>query len=71
MDEVMIRSVICEEIGARGIKQTHVAKNAGMRADSFNAFINGKRKLKAEELIAVSAYLGIPLTRYQTQQPAS
>ena len=60
----MIRDVIRREIESKGIQQTHVAKTAGMRADSFNAFINGHRKLKAEELIAVSSILGISLESY-------
>ena len=59
-----IRDVISREISAKGIKQVHVARQVGMRVDSFNAFMRGHRKLKSDELIAVSSFLGIPLKRY-------
>lgn len=61
-----IRSIIRGEIEAKGLKQAHVARQSGMRVDSFSAFLNGNRKLRAEELILVSEFLGIPLTKYQT-----
>lgn len=65
MADNAIRSIIRHEIEAKGLKQAHVARKSGMRVDSFSAFLNGNRKLRAEELILVSEFLGIPLTRYQ------
>lgn len=66
MADNAIRSIIRHEIEIKGLKQAHVARQSGMRVDSFSAFLNGNRKLRAEELILVSEFLGIPLTKYQT-----
>ncbi|MBQ3214586.1 MAG: helix-turn-helix transcriptional regulator [Oscillospiraceae bacterium] len=43
-----------------GIKQNAVAKKAGISNVTFNAILNGKRKLYADDLRAICIALNVP-----------
>ena len=46
---------------SNGIKQSVIAKKAGMRADSFCSALNGKRKVTVDEYVKICTALCEPI----------
>ena len=44
----------------KGLKQTAVARRCGIPNVTFNAMLNGKRKMYAEDLVAICIALNEP-----------
>lgn len=44
----------------KGLKQTAVARRSGIPTVTFNAMMNGKRKMYAEDLVAICIALNEP-----------
>lgn len=42
-----------------GIRQNFVAARAGFRTNTFNAMMNGHRKMYADDLVAIATALGV------------
>ena len=51
--------VLCEEIESRGISQTKLANEIGIRVSLLNELINGKRNFTIEYAMLIEAALGI------------
>lgn len=50
---------ICAHIDDNGLKQMSVAEKAGIPKDVFNAILNGKRTLYADDLRAICLALNV------------
>lgn len=53
-----------------GISQTFVARKIGKNFASFNLIMNGKRKLNADELIAICDVLGVSVDLFREKETA-
>lgn len=51
-------------IDERGLKQKSVAESAGIPNATFNAMMNGKRKMYAEDLKAICIALNVPASTF-------
>ncbi|MCI9043218.1 MAG: HigA family addiction module antidote protein [Muribaculaceae bacterium] len=51
--------ILREEIECRGITQTHLAKELGMKVSLLNELVNGKRDFTIEYAMMLEAALGI------------
>jgi transcriptional regulator with XRE-family HTH domain len=56
-------------IDDNGIKQNSVAKNAGIPVTTFNAIMNGKRTMYAEDLRAICYALNVSATTFIEPKP--
>ena len=43
----------------KGIRQNFIAARAGFKANTFNAMMNGHRKMYADDLVAIATALGV------------
>ena len=54
----MIYEHVRAAIDASGIKRMYIAEKIDMPESTFSALMNGKRTMKAEELLAICEVLG-------------
>lgn len=45
----------------KGIKSTHVCERSGITQNALTLTLNGKRKMLADEYVAICRVLGVPL----------
>lgn len=57
----MIHAAIKKYLKEKGIKEKHIANKIGMKYVLFNAKLNGRSKLSAEEYAAICNALGVSL----------
>lgn len=55
-------------IESRGIKYTFIAGQTGMAIDAVSKALHGKRKLTADELLAICRATGIQLSELQDEE---
>lgn len=55
----MLGRAIKEYIDKTGLKQKKVAEDAGMRPQTFNDILNGRRKVEAVEYFNICRALGV------------
>ena len=54
----MIAENISTYLKSNGIRQSHVAESVGLHSQTFSNVMNGKRRLTAEEYVAICRTLG-------------
>lgn len=54
-----VEQIIAEEIAERGLKIKAVSEKTGVRYSKLQPSLTGRRELRAEELLAVCAFLRI------------
>ena len=62
--------VINKKIDERGITMTNTAKRAGISPDLLYRTLDGKRKLKADELISLCQVLDLTLADFKEESVA-
>ena len=67
---MQIYEKVREYIDTHGLKQKAVAERAGIPNVTFNAILNGKRKMYAEDLKAICFALEVPVSTFIEQQSA-
>ena len=61
-------AILKEYIVDNGIKQNFVAEKAGMSAELLRRSLDGKRKLQADEFIAICAALSLDLDYFKQKR---
>lgn len=54
-----LNEIIRDKIDESGLKKVYVAKKVGISQDALTGIIKGRRKMRADELIAFCEVLGI------------
>ena len=67
---MQVHEKVREYIDAHYLKQKAVAEAAGIPNVTFNAILNGKRKMYAEDLKAICSALGVSADRFVNQKLA-
>lgn len=60
----MISEHIAEYFATRGIKQKTVAEAIGLSAAAMSEMLAGRRKLSADEYVAICDFLEVPYSRF-------
>ncbi|MEA4919338.1 MAG: helix-turn-helix transcriptional regulator [Clostridiaceae bacterium] len=61
---------IRQYVKENGIKNTYVYEKAGMTQSAFLLALNGKRKLTADEYVAICKALNVPLDKFVANNKA-
>lgn len=54
-----VEDVIAQVIKARGMTLVHVSRKTGVKYSKLQPSMQGRRELRADELLAVCAFLGL------------
>jgi plasmid maintenance system antidote protein VapI len=68
---MQVHEKVKEYIDEHFLKQTAIARAAGMSVSTFNAMINGKRKMYAEDLMAICKVLNVSANFFINAESAS
>lgn len=60
----MIAEHLAEFFATRGIKQKTVAEAIGMSAAAMSEMLAGRRRLSADEYVAICDFLEVPYSRF-------
>ena len=61
----MVGSVIKDYLASRGITQTWLANQIGMRVNVLSDRLSGKSQLRADELYAIALALDVPIETFR------
>jgi plasmid maintenance system antidote protein VapI len=61
-EEAFVRG-LKRKIEEDGLKQVVIAEKSGIKPDVFSKIVNGKRRVFADEAIAISTVLNTPIER--------
>ena len=64
----MIAENIADYISEKGIKQSAIANDLGIKQQTMSDIINGNRNLKADEYIDICDFLEVPYDKFVTRQ---
>lgn len=59
----IIKANLGGELGRRGLTRPKAAAGIGIKPSTLHAKLNGDRRITLEELIALAAWLNIPISR--------
>lgn len=62
-------SILKQYINNNGIKQNFVAEKAGMSAELLRRSLEGKRKMQADEFLAVCKVLSLDFDYFRSTDP--
>lgn len=68
------RNALREYLNETGIRQSHLARKCGIRSDCLSRMLNGRRRIRADELLLLCQALHLTveqLSRYDRQGPAA
>lgn len=64
-------AILKRYISENGIKQNFIADKAGMSAELLRRSLEGKRKLQADEFIAICGALSLDLDYFKAEKQAT